>query len=192
MTTADKSSRGLLAAAAGGFALGYGLSVIGGAVGAIDHALDASGFGLGLAVAAALLGSVLGFRAAERLSGRWLAYVAGGLFVGSAIGSSTASTIGELAGWRFGSGLAVGVLAGVAWLRGRSGFVQPIGLLLGVLTALLVDYLLAAAAGGAVERFWFDVPAWRWMFLTLVVPASLGSALVCGLVRAPRGQGVRA
>lgn len=200
MTAADQSDRtkrfaiprAVVAATAGGFVLGYGLSVIGGAVDAIGRAFDASAVGLGLVVTAALLGSVLGACSAERLPGRWLPYAAAAVFVVTAIGSGAASTIWELACWRFGTGLAIGV---AAWLapahpRGRLGSVRPFGPLLGVLTALLVDYLLAAAAGGAGEPLWLGVPAWRWMLLALVIPALFGSALVCWVERAPRGQGV--
>lgn len=175
-----------MASAAGGFVLGYGLSVIAGAADAIGAALDASGLGLGLAVTAALLGSVVGAGVARRWSGRRLAYVAAGLFVVTAVGSGAASTVWALAGWRFGTGLAVGVLAGLAWL----GSVRQLGLPLGVLAALVVDFLLRIAAGGAGAQLWFGVPAWRWMFLTLVVPALLASALVCWGQRAPRRQGV--
>ena len=32
--------------------------------------------------------------------------------------------------------------------------------------ALLVDFAVAAAAGGAVKPWLFGVPAWRWMFLS--------------------------
>ena len=52
-----------------------------------------------------------------------------------------------------------------------SGSLQQLAIVLGIFVALLVDYVLATAAGGSEQDFALGLEAWRWMFLVMTVPA---------------------
>jgi SP family sugar:H+ symporter-like MFS transporter len=58
-----------------------------------------------------------------------------------------------------------------ASLRGRLGSLQQLAIVVGIFIALLVDFAIAAAAGGAAKPWLFGLPAWRWMFLSEVIPS---------------------
>ncbi len=58
-----------------------------------------------------------------------------------------------------------------ASIRGRLTSLVQMGIVVGIFMALLVDYLIAHAAGGVTALFWMGLEAWRWMFLTGAVPA---------------------
>jgi sugar porter (SP) family MFS transporter len=71
-------------------------------------------------------------------------------------------------------------------MRGRLGSLQQLAIVTGIFVALLVDYALATAAGGASQELWFGLPAWRWMFLSLLVPAAVWGLLALRIPESPR------
>ena len=83
--------------------------------------------------------------------------------------------------FRIVGGLGVGIASVIApayiaeiapaKLRGRLGSLQQLAIVLGIFISFLVDYVIAAWAGGASEDFWFGLEAWRWMFIAMVIPA---------------------
>ncbi|MBO0686325.1 MAG: sugar porter family MFS transporter, partial [Candidatus Dormibacteraeota bacterium] len=85
--------------------------------------------------------------------------------------------------WRFIGGVAVGAASVIApayiaesapaRMRGRLGSFQQLAIVVGIFVAALVDFALAHAAGGAGNVFWLGLPAWRWMFLSEVIPAAI-------------------
>lgn len=168
-------------ATAGGFLLGSGIAVAVGAVGAIGRAFDAGGLELAIVVVAVLVGSAVGACAAPgvRLSRDRLLPLAVVAFAVTAIGSALALGVWDLALWRFGTGLVIGVVARTVSPYDTLGRFRQLGLVAGVLTVLFVGRLLAMVAGGADSTLWLDVPAWRWMFVVLVVPALIAFPLVC-------------
>ncbi|TMV49840.1 sugar porter family MFS transporter, partial [Thioclava sp. BHET1] len=68
----------------------------------------------------------------------------------------------------------------------RLGTMQQMAIVVGIFLALLVSALLAFYAGGAANKIWFGLPAWRWMFLSLLPPAILYGLLAIGLPESPR------
>jgi SP family sugar:H+ symporter-like MFS transporter len=172
-------------AALGGFLFGYDSAVINGAVKAIgDHFHTAAGT-LGFAVASALLGAAVGALVAGRVAdwfGRlWAMRLASVLFLISAVGTGVAGTLALLIGFRVIGGVGVGVASVIApayiaeiapaRIRGRLGSLQQLAIVLGIFVALLIDYVLATAAGSSEKNLALGLQAWRWMFLAMVVPA---------------------
>jgi MFS transporter, SP family, sugar:H+ symporter len=174
-------------AALGGFLFGYDSAVINGAVSAIGTHFNMAAGTLGFAVASALLGAALGAMVAGRVADRfgrlWAMRVAAVLFLVSAVGTGLAASLGMLIGFRVIGGVGVGVASVIApayiaeiapaRVRGRLGSLQQLAIVLGIFVAFLVDYVLALAAGGPSRNLALGLPAWRWMFLAMVVPAMI-------------------
>jgi MFS transporter, SP family, sugar:H+ symporter len=172
-------------AAIGGFLFGFDTAVINGAVAAVRDHFHADAFGLGLAVSLALLGAAAGALVAGRLADHFgrvpTMIVAAVLFLIQSIGVAFAFTIVDFSIWRFLGGVAVGVASVIApayiaesapaGMRGRLGSFQQLAIVTGIFIALLTDFAIAAAAGSAKSTWLLGLPAWRWMFLTEVVPA---------------------
>ncbi|WP_051114305.1 sugar porter family MFS transporter [Actinopolymorpha alba] len=189
-----------MVAALGGFLFGYDTAVINGAVAAVRDTFHASPFVLGLSVAAALLGSAVGAWFAGPLANRLgrirVMVIAAAFFTVSAVGSALAFAIWDLASWRFIGGMGVGAASVIApayiaeispaRVRGRLGSLQQLAIVSGIFVALLVDYALATAAGGAMRDLWFGLPAWRWMFFSLLVPAVAYGSLALLIPESPR------
>ncbi len=190
-----------IAAALGGFLFGYDTAVINGAVSAIQSTFNASAVNLGLAVSSALLGSAAGALGAGWLAdgiGRrrsmWLAAI---LFVVSALGSALAPRLLDLVAWRVIGGVAVGfasVLAPAyiaeispAEMRGRTGSLQQLAIVLGIFIALLSDYLLVLATPDQNPLSNLGpMAAWRWMLISELVPAVIYGAMVLQIPESPR------
>ena len=188
------------AAALGGFLFGFDTAVINGAVDAVrgNFGLDAPH--IAFAVSCALLGSAAGAWYAGPLAdrvGRVRAMqVAAVLLALSALGAGLVNGVGLLVFWRLVGGVGVGVASVIAptyiaeispsAVRGRLGSLQQLAIVLGIFAALLSDAWLASAAGGASQKLWFNLDAWRWMFLVAVVPALIYGSLVLGVPESPR------
>jgi SP family sugar:H+ symporter-like MFS transporter len=72
-----------------------------------------------------------------------------------------------------------------ASLRGRLGSLQQLAIVTGIFVSLLVDYVFATVAGGSTEVVW-GLPAWRWMFLAMAVPAIVYGVLSLTIPESPR------
>jgi SP family sugar:H+ symporter-like MFS transporter len=187
-------------AALGGFLFGYDSAVINGALSAIDAQYTPSAAALGLAVSSTLVGAALGAVTAGRVADRfgrlhvmWLAAV---LFLVSALGSGLAFSLFSLAVFRFIGGVAVGAASVIAptyiaeiapaRIRGRLGSLQQLAIVLGIFLALLADWAIATAAGGSEREWLLGLEAWRWMFLSMVVPSVLYGVLALTIPESPR------
>lgn len=187
-------------AALGGFLFGFDSAVINGAVDAIQEEFGLGSVLLGFTVSCALLGAMAGAWIAGPLAdrkGRVRAMLlAAVLFTVSAVGSGLAFGVGDLIAWRFIGGIGVGMASVLApayiaevspaHSRGRLGSLQQLAIVTGIFVALLSDALIASVAGGASEVTWLGLEAWRWMFLTEIVPAILYGALAWRLPESPR------
>lgn len=187
-------------AAIGGFLFGYDTAVINGAVTAVDQAFGVAAIVLGFAVAIALLGAALGAWYAGPVADRFgripVMVVAAVLFAVSAFGSGFAFSIWDLAFWRFVGGIGVGAASVIApayiaeiapaHIRGRLGSLQQMAIVIGIFVALLVDYALVLASGSASAELWFGIATWRWMFLSLFIPALVYGALALTIPESPR------
>ena len=189
-----------LTAALGGFLFGYDSSVINGAVAAITAHFSASAAVLGFTVSSALLGAAAGALGSGRMADRYgrlpAMRVAAVLFLIGAVGSGLASSLVMLVVFRVIGGVAVGIASVIAptyiaeiapaRIRGRLGSLQQLAIVTGIFLALLVDYALATAAGGAQSNLALGLPAWRWMFMAMVVPALLYGGLAFTIPESPR------
>lgn len=187
-------------AALGGFLFGYDTAVINGAVKAVGEFYHASPFVLGLAVAAALIGCAIGAWFAGEIADRYGRIRVMGLaalaFAISALGTGFSFSIWDLAFWRLIGGLGVGAASVIApayiaeispaYLRGRLGSLQQLAIVTGIFVALLVDYALVATSGSASDPLWFGITTWRWMFLSLLIPAVVYGVLTLSIPESPR------
>jgi MFS transporter, SP family, sugar:H+ symporter len=187
-------------AALGGFLFGFDTAVINGAVLAIRETFGMGAGLTGFVVASALLGCAVGAWLAGKLADRIgrirVMLVAAVLFFLSAIGSGLAFSPYDLTFWRIVGGLGVGAASVIApayiaeiapaSIRGRLGSLQQLAIVSGIFVALLSDYFLATAAGGANEDLWLGLAAWRWMFTTLTVPALAYGILALQIPESPR------
>jgi SP family sugar:H+ symporter-like MFS transporter len=179
---------------------GYDSAVINGAVSAIGAHFNMAAGTLGFAVASALLGAAVGAMVAGRVADRFgrlaAMRVAAVLFLASAVGTGLASSLGMLIGFRVIGGVGVGVASVIApayiaeiapaRVRGRLGSLQQLAIVLGIFVALLVDYVLATAAGGSQKTLVAGLPAWRWMFLAMTVPAVVYGVGAFAIPESPR------
>ncbi len=172
-------------AALAGFLFGYDSAVINGAVSAIQKQFDVAAGPLGFAVASALLGAAVGALLAGRLADRVgrlaVMRLAAALFLVSAVGTAFAPNLELLIVGRVIGGLGVGMASVIApayiaeispaRIRGRLASLQQLAIVTGIFISLLVDFILANAAGGSEKPLWLGLEAWRWMFLAMAVPA---------------------
>jgi SP family sugar:H+ symporter-like MFS transporter len=187
-------------AAMGGFLFGFDTAVINGAVDAIRDWSGAAAWLLGFAVADALLGSAIGAWFAGPLADRYgriaVMKIAAAVFFASSIGSGLAWDIAALSFFRFLGGTAIGAASVItpayiaevspASYRGRLGSLQQLAIVTGIFVALLCDYALAAAAGGAEKPLWFGMQAWRWMFMAATIPSVIYAGLAATIPESPR------
>lgn len=188
-------------AALGGFLFGFDTAVINGAVAALQKAFNAGSGMTGLAVSSALLGSAVGAFIAGSIADRYgrikTMVVASIMFALSGIGSAVAFGIWDFILWRALGGVAIGIASVIApayiaevapaHLRGRLGSLQQMAIVVGIFMALLGDYFIALGAGGSAEgTFWFNTPAWRWMFWMEVPPAILYGVTALMIPESPR------
>ncbi len=187
-------------AALGGFLFGYDTAVINGAVKALVSAYKLAPFMAGFAVSVALLGCAVGAWFAGGLATRFgrprVMMIAASLFTVSAVGSGLSFGQYDFSLWRFIGGMGVGAASVIApayiaeispaHLRGRLGSMMQLAIVVGIFLALLVDFALATAAGSASSELWLGLEAWRWMFLSLLVPALIYGALTLTIPESPR------
>jgi SP family sugar:H+ symporter-like MFS transporter len=183
-------------AALGGFLFGYDSGCINGTVTALQKAFNSSSLGSGFNVASMLLGCAAGAFLAGGLAdrfGRRATLIGSALLFGlSAWGSGIANSSAEFVLYRLLGGFAVGAASIIspayiseiapAAYRGRLASLQQMAIVLGLFFAFLVNYLIALAAGGASEIFWWGFPAWRWMFWAELLPVAL---FLLGLLTIP-------
>ncbi|MBJ7600591.1 sugar porter family MFS transporter [Candidatus Nephthysia bennettiae] len=183
-------------AAIAGFLFGFDTAVINGAVAAVASNFNEGAVRLGLSVSAALLGAALGAMVAGRLADRFgrvpTMVMAAVTFLIQSFGVAFSFTVYDFTFWRIVGGIAVGAASVIApayiaevapaGLRGRLGSLQQLAIVVGIFIALLVDFAIAAAAGGATKTWLFGLPAWRWMFLSEVVPSII---YLVGALRIP-------
>ena len=187
-------------AAMGGFLFGFDSAVINGANTAI-----AETFGLGSAVMAfvvsiALIGSAVGAWFAGQLTDtfgrRRVMLIAALLFAASAIGTAFPPNVEILMLWRLIGGAGIGVASVVApmyiaeiapsQLRGRLGSLQQLAIVLGIFATGLTNYLIVQAAGSSTSEWLLGIEAWRWMFLTMLVPAAVYYLMALRIPESPR------
>jgi MFS transporter, SP family, arabinose:H+ symporter len=184
--------RSTVVAALGGLLFGFDTAVIAGTTSALTRTWNLSPSGLGLTVASALVGTILGAMLAgipgDRLGRRDSLRLMAILYLVSALGCAFSWDWYSLVFFRFIGGLGIGgssvlgpmyiaEIAPARW-RGRLvGFFQ-FNVVAGILIAYLSNYLVGLAGFGDVE--------WRWKLGVSAIPAALFFAMLFGIPRSPR------
>src|SRR5213593_4410833 len=179
-------------AALGGLLFGFDTAVISGTTAALTQNYQLSPKLLGITVASALWGTVIGSLLAG-FPGEWIGRrdslrVMAILYLISGLGCAAAWSWPSLIAFRFLGGLGIGgssVLGPMyiaeiapAKLRGRLvGFFQ-FNVVLGILVAYLSNYILGRLRLGQAE--------WRWDLGVAAIPAALFFMFLAGIPRSPR------
>jgi sugar porter (SP) family MFS transporter len=181
-----------IVAALGGLLFGFDTAVIAGATHALTETFHLSPAALGMTVAAALWGTIIGSMLAgipgDKFGRRDSLRVMAVLYVVSALGCALAWNWTSLVLFRFIGGLGIGgssvlgpmYIAEVApakW-RGRLVGLFQFNIVFGILIAYLSNYILGTLGLGAAE--------WRWKLGISAVPAVLFLLLLFGIPRSPR------
>lgn len=187
----------------GGFLFGFDTAVISGTVGPLERQFELGPALLGWTVSSALLGSVIGAGIAGKLSDhlgrKGSLAVSAVLFLGSAVASALAPSLGLLIAARWLGGIGVG-LAGMtaplyiaevspAAIRGRMVALYQLAITIGVLVAYLSNAGLRQVSVGAVGNGVASLLAtevWRGMFGAEAIPAVLFCALLSLIPESPR------
>lgn len=207
-----------LVAAMGGLLFGYDWVVIGGAKPFYERffAITGSPFLQGWAMSSALIGCLAGALGAGFLSDRSgrkkPLILAATLFTIAAIGTGAVNDFTWFVVFRLLGGLGIGMASAIsplyiaeispAALRGRLVSVNQLAIVIGILSAQLVNYLIAEKVPpGADDLFilhsWNGQTGWRWMFWAGTIPALLFFALAFLIPESPRflvksGKGTKA
>jgi sugar porter (SP) family MFS transporter len=192
MTLSSSLVKATVVAALGGLLFGFDTAVIAGATSSLVRVFDLSPGGLGLTVASALVGTILGALLAgipgDRFGRRDSLRLMAVFYVISALGCAFAWDWYSLVFFRFIGGLGIGgssvlgpmyiaEIAPAKW-RGRLvGFFQ-FNVVAGILLAYLSNYLVGQAGFGAAE--------WRWKLGVAAAPAVLFLAMLFVIPRSPR------
>ena len=192
MTINSHVAKSTIVGALGGLLFGFDTAVISGTTHALSLKYHLSPAMLGITVASALIGTVVGAITAgipgQRFGRRDSLRVMAVLYVVSAVGCALAWNWPSLIFFRLVGGLAIGgssvlgpmYIAEIAppqW-RGRLvGFFQ-INVVVGILLAYLSNFLIGRMHLGAGE--------WRWMFGVSAVPAALFLVTLFFIPRSPR------
>ncbi|HVJ02646.1 MAG TPA: sugar porter family MFS transporter [Sphingomonas sp.] len=189
--------RGAVAAAAlAGLLFGFDTAVISGVATPLAESFGLNEAEKGLAVSAALFGTLVaamvagmpGDRYGARAVLRWI----GVAFLVSALGCALAEGLASFALFRFIGGLAIGgssVLAPV--------FIAEIspakrrGALVGLFQVSIVTGILAAYLSNALVAHLFVEDAWRWKLAVMIVPGAIFLAAMFVIPQSPRWLAAR-
>ena len=193
--------RSAITAALGGLLFGFDTAVIAGVTQDLTRVFQLTPELLGVTVASALwgtvLGSVFGGIPGDRWGRRTALKLLGVLYVISALGSGFAWDWPSLLIFRVIGGLAIGGSSVIgpmyiaeiapAALRGRMASLQQLAIVIGIFATGLINELILTAAGGvSTNTFWLGLAAWQWMFLLMVIPAVVYAVLALRLPESPR------
>ena len=192
MTLSSSLIRSTVVAALGGLLFGFDTVVISGTTAALTKTWHLSPWGLGMTVASALVGTIIGSMLAgipgDGLGRRDSLRLMAILYLVSALGCAFAWDWYSVILFRVIGGLGIGgssvlgpmyiaEIAPARW-RGRLvGFFQ-FNVVSGILLAYLSNYLVGLQSFGDAE--------WRWKLGVSAIPAALFLALLFGIPRSPR------
>jgi len=192
MTLSSALIRSTVVAAVGGLLFGFDTAVIAGTTAQLQEVFRLSDSNLGLTVASALvgtiLGSLLGGIPGDRFGRRDSLRLMAVLYVISALGCALAWDWYSLLFFRLIGGLGIGgssvlgplyiaEIAPAKW-RGRLVGLFQFNVVAGILLAYLSNFLVGMMNSGAAE--------WRWKLGVSAAPAALFFLLLFGIPRSPR------
>ena len=185
--------RSAVVAAIGGLIFGFDTAVISGANSALKKQFDLDDGGLGLTVAIATVGTILGALIGGRLADRYgrknLLFAIGILYVMGSVGTALAPTHAFLMAFRFLGGVGVGLSSvcapiytaeiAPARIRGRLVGLVQFNIVLGILLAYLSNYIIQMIITD-------EKVAWRWMLGVMLIPSAVFLLLLVSVPETPR------
>ena len=193
-----------MVSAMGGFLFGYDFVVIGGAKPFYEVFFDISGMPVmqGWVMGSAILGCLLGVMIAGSLSDRYgrkpLLFIAAVIFIVASVGTGAANSLFWFVFYRILGGVGIGVASNLspmyiaevspAKVRGRFVSINQLTIVLGILSAQLINWLIAepVATGEDILASWNGQMGWRWMFWACAIPSVAFFALVFFIPESPR------
>jgi MFS transporter, SP family, arabinose:H+ symporter len=199
-----------LVAAMGGLLFGYDWVVVGGAkpfyeayFGVTDSP-SLQGWGVSSALVGCILGAVLSGMFSDKLGRKRLLLVSALLFVGTSIGTAFAWNFWWYNVFRILGGIGIGLASNLspmyiaeispAAYRGRFVSVYQLAIVIGVLSAQLINWLISLhdnqlpdnATVSMILQSWNGNYGWRWMFGSAAIPASVFFMLMLLVPESPR------
>lgn len=190
-----------LISAMGGLLFGYDWVVIGGAKPFYEQFFQIANNPMlqGWAMSSALIGCVIGALASGKLSDRYgrkpILIASAALFVCTSIGTGSASNFTWFILFRLIGGFAIGAASNLspmyiaeiapAKLRGRFVAINQLTVVLGILTAQIVNWQIADpvpvnATSEMIRLSWNGQIGWRLMFIVMTIPA--GAFFILGFI----------
>jgi sugar porter (SP) family MFS transporter len=188
----------VIIASLAGILFGFDTAVIAGTTHALRDIFSLSPAGIGVAVSAALWGTLLGALIAgwpgDRYGSRDVLRVVGLLYLISALGCALAWSIASFVICRFIAGLAIGAssvlapvyLAEIAPAKRRGAQVGLFQL------NIVIGILLAYASNFCVAQFVIGPQAWRYKLAVSALPALIFSVLMLTIPNSPRWLAAKA
>ncbi len=184
--------RAIFAAALAGLLFGFDTAVVAGVATPMADEFGLDETGKGLAIASALVGTLIGSLSAgvpgDRYGSRTVLLWVGVAFVLSGIGCALAGGVTSFVAFRLLGGLAIGgasVLAPV--FIAEVSPAERRGLLVGLFQLSVVTGILAAyLSNAAVTQLVPGPEAWRWKLGVLVVPGAVFLAAMAAIPHSPR------
>jgi MFS transporter, SP family, xylose:H+ symportor len=190
-----------LIAAMGGLLFGYDWVVIGGAKPFFEPFFNLTreslrGWANSCALLGCLAGAVLSGAMSDRFGRKRLLVAAALVFATSSVLTGWASSFSWFVAFRILGGVAIGMASNLspmyiaevapAHIRGRLVATNQLTIVIGILSAQIVNWLIARAVpNGATAEFirqsWYGQYGWRWMFTAVAVPSLfffVGSLLI--------------
>lgn len=194
-------------AAMGGLLFGYDWVVIGGAKPFYELYFDIADnpFQQGVAMSSALVGCLLGAAVCGMLTDRYgrklLLIVSAFLFTASAVWTALANDLVSFNVARMIGGAGIGLASTLspmyiseispAHLRGRLVSINQLTVVIGILSAQIVNWAIALnvptdVTAAVMLESWYGQVGWRWMFGANAIPAIAFMALASMLPESPR------
>lgn len=201
-----------LVSAMGGFLFGYDWVVIGGAKPFYEQFFGIAGqpYLQGWAMASALVGCLVGVTFSGMLSDRYgrkkLLIAAALLFTVAAIGTGATDSFSVFNMYRLLGGVGIGIASNISpmyiaevaptHIRGRFVSINQLTIVLGILSAQVVNWLIAdkvpaGYTGADILASWNGQMGWRWMFWAGTVPAALFLFCMFFVPESPRWLAVK-
>jgi sugar porter (SP) family MFS transporter len=195
-----------LIAALGGLLFGYDWVVVGGAKPFFEryfHLTNAaqSGWANSCALIGCLTGALIAGALSDKFGRKRLLMISAALFVVTSLGNALAESFTVFVTWRILGGVAIGLASNLspmyiaevapAQMRGKLVSINQLTIVIGVLTAQLVNWALvrnlpAGATDEFIQNSWYGQAGWRWMFGITAIPALLFFGGMFAVPESPR------
>ncbi len=198
-----------LVAAMGGFLFGYDWVVIGGAKPfyevffGIEEMPALQGWVMASAILGCLIGVMVSGSLADKYGRKPLMIIASVIFILASIGTGIVNNINLFIFYRILGGVGIGIASNISPMyiseispsnvRGRFVSINQLTVVLGILSAQIVNWLIAQpiSPGENLIDTWNGQMGWRWMFWACAVPAVLFFIFIFIIPESPRWLAVK-